>query len=626
MKHRPLIFALLALFISSCNSIKPSSSGTDVSTNISVTSPNTSNVPESITSNNSQDSNHGNSTTDHNSESLDNSPEIPSESPSISTEIPPSTSPSDQTSTTPSVPPSTSPSDQSSTAPSVPPSTSPGGQTSTAPSIPPSTTPSVPPSTTPSIPDSSTSGQFGDENVAKYYQSIDFSKNGQELLSQLRSLNSSKITNKPGYNGLWNYYNKTDYDPNDRSKYIAFYRGTSAPESQMNKEHVWPKSHGGNLVEGDLHMTRPTLNSDNSSRGNSFYVEGKVHSSNGWDPYAAGMTEYYRGIAARIIFYCVVASPQLSLIDEDSHPTTNANRDNMMGKLSDLLKWNLEYDIDYTEINRNEGIEDIQHNRNPFIDDRTLACKVWGDYNDNTRRVCSSAPSTNDPVAPTSIGITPNNATIKVGNTQQLSVSASPFNAIKTVTWETSNPNVATVNNGVVTGISEGSATITAISTENPSITATSTITVINSEYVGNGEYSYTFSSAVFGANPTNETKTLENIEWSMTHDGNYAGYDGNKGAQFGSGNNPATSLELSTSDITGTITEITINASGASSTNAKLTITVGDIQYGETVNLTNTATNYVFAGSSSGKIIITMTQTSKKALYIKSINIKYTK
>ena len=227
------------------------------------------------------------------------------------------------------------------------------------------------------------------QTIKNYYASIDFSKDGTALLSELQSLNSQKRTYTPGYGGLWNYYNKTDYDPKNPSQYIAFYRGTSASKGSMNKEHVWPNSHGGKLVEGDIHMTRPTLSSDNSSRGNSFYVEGKNHSTNGWDPYADGMTEYYRGISARIIFYCVVASPKLQLVDLDYHATSNKNRDNMMGKLSDLLKWNLVYGIDDTEIRRNDGAQDVQGNRNPFIDDRTLACKIWGDTNETTKSICA---------------------------------------------------------------------------------------------------------------------------------------------------------------------------------------------------------------------------------------------
>lgn len=227
-----------------------------------------------------------------------------------------------------------------------------------------------------------------DAKFQGYYNSIDTTKMGEELLSSLQALNKQKRTYTPGYGGLWNYYNKTDYDPNNPSQYIAFYRGTSASKDSMNKEHVWPNSHGGDLVEGDIHMTRPTLNSDNSSRGNSFYVEGKNHSSQGWDPYADGMTEYYRGISARIIFYCVVAAPQLQLVDLDYHSTSNKNKDYMMGKLSDLLKWNLKYDIDDTELRRNDGAQGVQGNRNPFIDDRTLACKIWGDTNSTTRSIC----------------------------------------------------------------------------------------------------------------------------------------------------------------------------------------------------------------------------------------------
>ncbi len=493
----------------------------------------------------------------------------------------------------------------------------------------PTTTESLP-SNSPSL-DLSTNISFGDENIKEYYKSVDFSTNGEQLLSQLQSLNRSKISNKPGYSGLWNYYNQTDYDPNDSSKYIAFYRGTSATKSQMNKEHVWPKSHGGNLVEGDLHMTRPTLSNDNSSRGNSFYVEGKSHSSNGWDPYADGMTEYYRGIAARIIFYCVVAEPRLSLIDEDYHPTSNANPDYMMGKLSDLLKWNLEYDIDYTEINRNNGIEKIQHNRNPFIDNRALACKVWGDYNEETKKICSANPDidtppvSEDPVKPTKISIEPSTANIKVGSSLQLSASFTPSNAIKTVNWQSSNNQIASVtNSGFVNAISEGTAKITATSIEDSNIVGTATITVKSSDSTTTGEYNYSFEEKMFSAKPSNETKILNEVEWTMTHDGNYAGYDSNKGQQFGSSGNPLTTLELSTTAIPGTIEEIVVTACGASSTNAVMTISVGDTKYLSS-SITSSIASYEATGANSGKIIIKITQTSKKAVYIKAIKISYT-
>ena len=153
-------------------------------------------------------------------------------------------------------------------------------------------------------------------DVGNYYADLDLTLSGDELLSNLQAINKAKRKSTVGYNAMLkstassSKFLYTDYDPNNKSKVIAFYRESSESPSTnvMNREHVWPKSHGGNLVENDIHMPRPTLNSDNSDRGNSFYVEGKVDKTYGWDPYAAGMTEKYRGICARIIFYCCVAA------------------------------------------------------------------------------------------------------------------------------------------------------------------------------------------------------------------------------------------------------------------------------------------------------------------------------
>ena len=49
-----------------------------------------------------------------------------------------------------------------------------------------------------------------------------------------------------------------------------------------------------------------------------------------------------------------------------------------MGKLSDILRWNLTYGVKQREMNRNEAVEAIQGNRNPFIDHPSYADKIWG--------------------------------------------------------------------------------------------------------------------------------------------------------------------------------------------------------------------------------------------------------
>ena len=135
-------------------------------------------------------------------------------------------------------------------------------------------------------------------------------------------------------------------------------------------------------------------------------------------------------------------------------------------------------------------------------------------------------------------------------------------------------------------------------------------------------EYTFSFDSKKFSENGTVD---LGGVEWTLAGDGGYWGLDSNgKGQQFGSGSAPYKSMTLSTTGIQGTITKITLNTSGASSIAANLVITVGGAQVGN-VSLTKTATDYSFDCEASGNIVLSYTQTSSKAIYIKSIAIEYT-
>lgn len=136
-------------------------------------------------------------------------------------------------------------------------------------------------------------------------------------------------------------------------------------------------------------------------------------------------------------------------------------------------------------------------------------------------------------------------------------------------------------------------------------------------------EYSYTFTSKQFSANGTVD---LGGVSWTLAGDGDFWGYDGTKGHQFGSGSYPYKTMTFSTSGIEGTISKIVINTSGASSTKAQLQVTVGGNAFGEKISLTTTATAYTLEGSASGAVSFNYTQTTKKAIYIKSITITYVK
>lgn len=135
--------------------------------------------------------------------------------------------------------------------------------------------------------------------------------------------------------------------------------------------------------------------------------------------------------------------------------------------------------------------------------------------------------------------------------------------------------------------------------------------------------YTYTFTAKQFTANGT---KALGDLSWTLAGSGAYWGYDSTKGQQFGSGNAPYKSMTLSTSDYVGGVKKIVINTSGASNISGNLVVTVGGVQYGLKVTLTKTATSYTFeapaSGMQSGDIVLSYTQTSSKAIYIKSISI----
>lgn len=138
--------------------------------------------------------------------------------------------------------------------------------------------------------------------------------------------------------------------------------------------------------------------------------------------------------------------------------------------------------------------------------------------------------------------------------------------------------------------------------------------------------YSHTITGSTWSAFGA---QTLSGISWTATgNKGVYFGYDATKGQQFGSSTNPETTLSLSTSGFSQTITSIKINTSGASSIAGAVTVKVGNTSFSTTSGtsqaLSSTATTYTFTGSATGTINIAWTQTSSKAIYLKSIEVTY--
>lgn len=92
--------------------------------------------------------------------------------------------------------------------------------------------------------------------------------------------------------------------------------------------------------------------------------------------------------------------------------------------------------------------------------------------------VTVSATFTAIPV--TGVSLNKTSTTISVGETETLTATVAPSNALnKAVTWTSSNTDVAMVANGVVTAKAAGSATIT-VTTTDGGFTATCAVTVVN--------------------------------------------------------------------------------------------------------------------------------------------------
>lgn len=260
------------------------------------------------------------------------------------------------------------------------------------------------------------------ETVAQYYSGVTDDMSGNTLKSKLNSINNSHRKKTMGYKQHRYYYQYTErLSDTPSGKMYSFYTNTYInstwdEQATWNHEHVWPKSKGGNTVDPDIHMVRPASVKINSERGNSAYA-----ASGGYDP--GQYVKEYRGVAARILFYCAIANTSLSLPDSLSGA----------GKLSDLLKWNLEYlpknENDTSanialrvEYHRNETIfsrSDLQGNRNPFIDHPEYACRIWGDTNATTKEICKK----NAPVEPD----TPDTSEVTPENNEHKSVTLEPW-------------------------------------------------------------------------------------------------------------------------------------------------------------------------------------------------------
>lgn len=357
------------------------------------------------------------------------------------------------------------------------------------------------------------------QEIDNYYSSITDDLTGSDLLDALHSLNNTKRTRTVGYNGLKTFAQYCDADPDGSGKIVGFYENTLIGPSwdngsTWNREHVWPNSRGGGTVDNDVHMPRPASVQANSSRGSKGF---------GYDSFDPGyMYEYYRGVCARIIFYCMIANTDLKLSEDPfNHDYNKSDPSNTMGKLSDMLKWNLEYlptDTSFTggndlarrvELNRNEVIQNHssgQGNRNPFIDHPEYACKIWGNTNSETKTICSSTPTPTPTLESIDVTTLPSKTTYQVGDTLDTTgiVVTATYSDESTVdvtsSCSYSPTTLSTAGNQTITVTYENESTTFNVTVNNPGVPLVSVSASIDAETIYKN-HDYQIETTI---NPTN--------------------------------------------------------------------------------------------------------------------------
>jgi endonuclease I len=242
--------------------------------------------------------------------------------------------------------------------------------------------------------------------IPAYYSSIDFSQTGDNLKTQLTQLiTTTHTTNLPytatGTTDTWDALYQTDLNPTNTNNVLLIYGWDDTDSDVSNdysrnknlschtsscsglwvREHVFPRSLGTpnlgfEFAGSDAHHLRSIDNSRNNSRSNRKFEEGSgvvmsyITTAGNWYP-----GNEWKGDVARMMMYMYVRYPSQCLpVNVGVGSTSYSNFGDMPNV---FLDWNAQDPVSQYEINRNNILNTIQGNRNPFIDNPYLATIIW---------------------------------------------------------------------------------------------------------------------------------------------------------------------------------------------------------------------------------------------------------
>ncbi len=211
--------------------------------------------------------------------------------------------------------------------------------------------------------------------------------------------------------GLWDAYSTTDVKPNGKLASIYSDKPGSTPPYEFtigaqqcsgsspgseggcyNREHIWPQSKFGSAspMYTDLWIVYPTDYYVNSQRADWPY--GKVNAATrtfrngsrlGPNTFtgAPATTAFepidsFKGDIARSYFYITTRYLGDSASFNDWEMAVKSTLKPWAVQM--LLQWHHQDPVSARELARNEAVYELQHNRNPFIDEPRFADCIWG--------------------------------------------------------------------------------------------------------------------------------------------------------------------------------------------------------------------------------------------------------
>ena len=226
---------------------------------------------------------------------------------------------------------------------------------------------------------------------------------GEQLFQELHNALASAKAIVPSYKQAKAYmYSKADNTGcNGGPGIMTFYSEVCAPGSSdngndyheqgdqngdgivdkiVNAEHIWPQSYFNSALPmvSDLHQLASTFETPNGRRANLRFAKvsnatystscGSKLGKEGFEP-----CDPEKGDVARAMLYFVVR-----YYDRSIRQGMNYN-DFWTSRVPMLLEWNRQDPPDTNERRRNDLIAQFQGNRNPFVDDPSLADQIGAD-------------------------------------------------------------------------------------------------------------------------------------------------------------------------------------------------------------------------------------------------------